>query len=95
MRLDGVVTDITDRKQAEEALRASEERFRTLVEKSADAMALVDSQAQIIYASPSTQRVLGFTAEEFVGRNALEAAAKTQEQLAIKGGRYLVDGHGI
>jgi PAS domain S-box-containing protein len=71
LRLDGVVTDITDRKQAEEALRASEERFRTLVEKSADAMALVDSQAQIIYASPSTLRVLGFTAEEFVGRNAL------------------------
>jgi PAS domain S-box-containing protein len=73
LRLDGVVTDITEHKQAEEALRASEERFRTLVEKSADAIALVDSQANIIYASPSTQRVLGFTAEEFVGRNALEA----------------------
>jgi PAS domain S-box-containing protein len=87
LRLDGVVTDITQRKQAEEALRASEERFRTLVEKSADAIALVDSKANILYASPSTQRVLGFTGEEFVGRNALQSVHpddrwRVQEKLA-------------
>ncbi len=73
LRLDGVVTDITERKGAEAALRASEECFRTLVEKSADAIALLDPAATIRYASPSTARVLGYSPEESVGRNALES----------------------
>lgn len=69
LHLDGIATDITARRQAEEVLRASEERFRKLVEKSADAIALVDAQGRVLYASPSTQTVLGFTPEEFVGRD--------------------------
>jgi PAS domain S-box-containing protein len=72
LRLDGVVTDITKHKEAAQALRASEERFRALVEKSTDAIALLDAEGTILYASPSTQTVLGYTPEEFVGRNAFE-----------------------
>jgi len=50
----------------------SEERFRALIEHSYDALAVVHANGAIIYASPSTQRVLGYAMEEFVGRNVFE-----------------------
>ncbi len=59
-------------RQLEEALQASEKRYRALIEHSADAIGLLDARATILYASPSTERVLGYTPEEFVGRNAFE-----------------------
>jgi PAS domain S-box-containing protein len=59
-------------KQLEEALQASEKRYRALIEHSADAIGLLDTRATITYASPSTERVLGYTPEELVGRNAFE-----------------------
>ena len=46
-----------------------EVRFRALVEHSSDAIALLDEQAAIMYASPSTSRVLGYEPEELIGRN--------------------------
>jgi len=44
----GVAQDITDHKQAEDALRESEERFKALFEKSADAQILVDHEGKMI-----------------------------------------------
>jgi two-component system, cell cycle sensor histidine kinase and response regulator CckA len=68
----GVIRDITDRKQAEQQLKHSEQRFRALIENSSDGIALVDAQGKILYASASTTRVLGYTPEELVGRNGLD-----------------------
>lgn len=45
----------------------SEHRFRALTEKSSGAISLIDEAAHIIYTSPSTKTVLGYTQEEFVG----------------------------
>jgi len=70
LRVDGVLSDITNSQESEKALRASEKRFRALVEKSQDAIALLDAEGTIIYASPSTYAVLGYTPEEFFGRKA-------------------------
>ncbi len=44
-----------------------ERRFRALIEKSYDAISLINTDATVLYASPSTMSVLGFTPEEFVG----------------------------
>lgn len=46
-----------------------ERLFRALIEESSDAVSLIDKWGNVLYASPSTERVLGYTAEEFVGRN--------------------------
>ena len=54
---------------AEAALRASEERFRALVENSSDALLLIDAEGRITYLSPSSVRHLGWTAEQMVGRS--------------------------
>ena len=48
------------------------ERFQALVENSPDAISLVDAEGQVLYASASTARVLGYQPEELLGRNGLD-----------------------
>ena len=62
--LQGTLQDITERKQAEESLRASEERFRTIFENAGIGIALVDMQGRFIKSNPSLQRWLGYSEEE-------------------------------
>lgn len=58
------IEDITERKRLTEKLHNNERQFRTLIEKSADAIALVNPSGKVIYASPSTKNVLGYTQKE-------------------------------
>jgi two-component system sensor histidine kinase/response regulator len=53
-------------------LAASEEHFRTLLEFASDAIAVIDEQGTIVYASQTTTRILGYSTEEFVGKSAFD-----------------------
>jgi PAS domain S-box-containing protein len=48
----------------------AEERFRSLVQNSADVITIVDAEGTILYDSPAVERVLGYKPEERVGTNA-------------------------
>jgi two-component system cell cycle sensor histidine kinase/response regulator CckA len=56
------------RREAMAALSTSEERYRLLVENSADMITLQDGQGRITFASPSISRILGFPPAEVLGR---------------------------
>ncbi|MBI5397201.1 MAG: PAS domain S-box protein, partial [Verrucomicrobia bacterium] len=63
-RISVVIRDITQRKQVEEALRESEERYRILADNTDDIVALNDTGGTRLYVSPSFYRKTGWTPEE-------------------------------
>jgi PAS domain S-box-containing protein/putative nucleotidyltransferase with HDIG domain len=68
----GVNQDITERKRAEDVLRESEEKFRELIEHGSEAILLIDAQGTIFFGSPATERLLGYSSQEFLGRSGLD-----------------------
>ena len=65
------IRDISDRKEAEEALRKQEERFRLLVQNSTDLVVILDENLKRRYVSPSFGRITGFKPEETIGSDGL------------------------
>jgi len=63
-----VTRDLTERKRAEQALRASEERFGILAVTANDAILSADSHGNITYFNPGAERIFGYTTEEVSGR---------------------------
>ncbi len=68
VRLDGTNCDVTDRKLSEELIQVSERRFRKLIEKSKDAISILDEHGVIMYQSPSLLEQFGKQATQRVGQ---------------------------
>lgn len=67
-----LLEDVTEREEAEEKVRSSEEKFRSVVENASELIKIVDLDGTLRYASPAAERVLGYRPEEMVGMNVLE-----------------------
>ncbi|MBN2357907.1 MAG: PAS domain S-box protein [Deltaproteobacteria bacterium] len=64
--------DITERRQAEQALRESEQRLRSITDNMLDMISATDVEGRFTYISPSTTKVLGYAPEELIGHDYLE-----------------------
>ena len=59
-----IIEDITERKRAEEALRRSEQQFRSVFEHAATAIAVTDLSGRFIQCNPAYEKLLGYTPDE-------------------------------
>ncbi len=64
-----VIRDITELKRAEEELKESEQRFRTLIQNSSDVIMVIGADGTIRYVSPAVERLMGYHPEELVGKS--------------------------
>jgi diguanylate cyclase (GGDEF)-like protein/PAS domain S-box-containing protein len=69
---EGFVTDITERKQIEESVIKSEQRFRALIENGRDHITLLAVDGTLLWENPSNAHSLGYAPNQFVGRNIFE-----------------------
>ncbi|HEY0835502.1 MAG TPA: PAS domain S-box protein [Azospirillum sp.] len=87
----GVAQDITQRKRAEEALKDSEERFRSLVESTTDWVWETDDEHRFRWFSPSFDAVVGMSAASLLGKRREELAAEGHEIVSAAWLRHFAD----
>jgi PAS domain S-box-containing protein len=87
----GIVRDITERKQAEEALRESEERYRTLCEESTDGVC-VFADGEVAFANTTLLQMLGYSEEEFKSAQPMDMIHPADRQRASQRIREIIEG---
>ncbi len=71
-RFYGISQNVTARRQAEEELQLRERRFKSLVQDGSDMIAILDSDANYTYVSPTSESILGIPTDDFIGTNAFD-----------------------
>src|SRR5215218_7643624 len=91
---EGTVEDITERKRTEEALRQSEELYRTVVEQAAENIFIVDVETRrILESNPTFYRSLGYSPEEIRRLTLYDIVAHDREGIDRNIGSIVAEGH--
>ncbi|MDJ0635472.1 MAG: CHASE domain-containing protein [Xenococcaceae cyanobacterium MO_188.B29] len=80
----GTVTDISDRKQAAEALQKSEERYRLIVETADEGIWLLDGNGNTQFVNPRVIQILGYERQEFFQRSLFTFVKREHQNILAK-----------
>jgi PAS domain S-box-containing protein len=73
----GTVTDVTTAKEAEDRLRESEQKYRTLISQASDGIAVTDQHGKIVEANDSACEMLGYSRDELLGLGFRDIVSET------------------
>jgi len=80
----GIIHDITERRRALEALKASEEQFHALFEDSLDAIYITTVEGKFLAVNRSALELFGYSMEEMIGMNATALYANAEDRLRFQ-----------
>ncbi|MCD6147137.1 MAG: PAS domain S-box protein [Thermoplasmata archaeon] len=76
--------DITEQIEAEEALKESEERFRTVVENAGEGIGVVDENEVFVFANPAAEKIFGVGKEKLTGRNLMDFLSDEEKEKVLQ-----------
>src|SRR5215208_88735 len=78
-----IVRNVTQREEAENAIKESAEHFRSLIQNTSDIFTLLEADGTVRYISPAVERVMGYRPEEQIGTNAFGAVHPDDKERAL------------
>ncbi|VVB77880.1 Methyl sulfide methyltransferase-associated sensor [uncultured archaeon] len=79
-----VIDDVTEHRNADEALRISEEKYREIVETASEGISMADAAGKFIFVNPRWAEMLGYPQEEILGKDVLYFLDEEQKELVLK-----------
>ena len=84
LHLVGTVHDVTERKEVEQVLRDSEQRYRLLFDRNPDGVFVADTSGRFTLVNPACEEISGYTSSELLQKNFMELCAPDQLEKTIE-----------